>query len=104
MSWTELVGTYAVAALTLAWLSRKNFRNAYARLLRTVCFGTAILLLGDIVAEQRGLWLIPSPAGPLLLGAPLENISLSAGSILFSLALYLSLKDRLRARTSGRSK
>ena len=96
MTWSELVSTFGVVALLVAAIAWPHFRTQTRRLARTLAFGTAILLLGDIIAEQRGLWIIPQPAGPLLFGAPIENVLWAAASLWLSLSFYLILKGRFR--------
>ncbi len=103
MTWSELVATYAIVALLTAALAWPHFKSQSRRFARTLALGTAILVLGDIIAEQRDLWIIPQPAGPLLLGAPIENVLWAAASLSLSLSLYLLLRGRLRERTARRS-
>lgn len=104
MTWTELVILYILGVSALATCVRHLFVNRLGRMIRTLLFGGTILLLGDIIAEQRRLWLIPKPMGGLLLGAPAENFLLATASLLLSLILYLLLAGRSQRYSDEHSK
>lgn len=82
----------AVAA-GLAW-RRGSF--SVVALVRTLALGTLLLMLGELVAEERGLWHIPEPLGLLFLSAPVEGGLLVVATLLNSLVLYWLLEHRWR--------
>ena len=94
MTWTSFTVAYASVALLAVILCRRLFRRRWGHLARTLIFCTLLLLLGDAIAEQRGLWLIPQPAGVVFIDLPVENLLVVVATLLNSLLPYLLLKDR----------
>lgn len=94
MTWTSFTLTYAALILCFTIMYRRLFAGAAMCLVRTLIFGTLLLLLGDALAEQRGLWLIPRPRGVYILDLPVENSIIVLATLLNSLVPYLILRRR----------
>lgn len=65
---------------------------------RAVISASLLLLLGELLAEERGLWLIPAHSGLLLLRTPLESLLLIIATVLSSLQIYVLAGYVLRRR------
>ena len=91
MSWLGLIEIYAgimILALLLSW---KRFAGKRGRLIRTLLSGTLLLFLGELVAEERGLWFIPASSGIFFMSAPVEGAILVLATLLNSLLPYVLL-------------
>ncbi len=97
MSWPTFVYAYAGVMALVCLAARRFFQDQPRRLLRTLILGALLLLIGDSLAEQRGLWLIPRPSGVYILAAPVENVLLVLAALLNSLVPYLLLKRHTRS-------
>ena len=95
LSWIALIGPYMALMILLSMLCRHLFRNKFTRVVRTLLAGTLLLMLGEIIAEERGLWIIPSSSGVYFLKAPVEGALLVLATLLNSLLAYLIVRSRL---------
>ena len=100
MSWIEFSSYYLLANFILVLSSYRLFRDRWALVVRAVTFSVLILMIGDALAEARGLWLIPKPFGPTVAGVPVENIFITTGTVLNSLAFFRITEVAFAARNS----
>ena len=97
MSWMILIAVYLTLMVVLAILGRRLFEHQLPILVRTLVAGTLLLMLGELIAEERALWTIPSASGFYILKAPAEGALLVVATLLNSLLPYLWFR-RARSR------
>ncbi len=103
MSWLPLVGLYLLLMVGLFWCFRRCFTGRYQALLRTLLAGILLLMLGELIAEERGLWVIPGSTGLYFLEAPIEGALLVLATLLNSLIPYVVLERRQARRSGGKA-
>lgn len=89
MPWMSLIVAYTAAALVATVLCRRLLAGQWWRYARTLLVGTVILLLGDAIAEERSLWVVPRSSGLYVLEIPIETVLIVASTLVNSLLLYL---------------
>lgn len=101
MSWWPLILVYTACLFLATLLQQREISSQSGALLRTLAAGTLILMLGELIAEERGFWFITHHSGLLFLSAPIEGALLVIATLLNSLLPYLWLKRRMRPRRAG---
>ncbi len=96
MSWLPLIAAYLLVMIALTWRMRGHFSGRWAALLRTLLAGSLLLMLGEVIAEERGLWAVPRPLGLFLFKAPAEGFLLVVATLLNSLLPYVALRQRAK--------
>ena len=91
MSWVPFVMAYAALTLVLGTILHLTgiLRINSLPIARAVVVISALLLLGELIAEERGLWVIPMHSGFLLMRTPIESILLIVTTVVNSLQLYV---------------
>ena len=90
MTWLRFVILYALSITTLGMVLHhfRILRLDSTPLLRAITVASGLLLLGELIAEERGLWIIPAHSGKLLFKTPFETIILVATTSINSLQIY----------------
>ena len=104
MSWIPFVGSYALVTLAvgIALHRRGVLRLGSPGIGRTIAVVSLLLLLGELLAEERGLWTIPVHSGVLVLRTPLESLLLIATTAFSSLQIYAAVEYLLQRRGDRR--
>lgn len=89
MSWIDFVYLYTGVMLIATLACRRLLTGRWWRYTRTLAAGTLVLLLGDAIAEERELWVVPKPVGIYILEVPAETVLLILASLASSLLPYL---------------
>lgn len=99
--WTDLIYPYLGAAVLATALAHRLLRGQWWRYTRALALTTLILLLGEAIAEERGLWTVTQPSGHYVLAVPIEAVLLVLATLVNSLLPYVWLEKR--RRTKGRA-